>query len=148
MKRLVLFFPIIFAIILLSSCAIDLASIEDYEWKMSAVMSASVSDAQDERDFVIAVGEEDAAHPDAKIVELVLTANDGILTLTDASAGKTHNGTYKITAKTPKSIDYEVTIDGIKGYATVAPTKYYDGSEVPTLPISIGDYSLYFIPKN
>jgi hypothetical protein len=66
----------------------------------------------------------------------------------DKTNEKTYSGTYKVTAKTPKSIDYEITLDGISGYATVAPTKYYDGSEVPTLPISIGEYSLYFIPQN
>lgn len=45
-----------------------------------------------------------------------------------------------------KGTNYEITIDGLTGYAMVAPTEYYDGSEVPTLPINLGDYSLYFIP--
>ena len=35
-------------------------------------------------------------------------------------------------------------IDGKNGYATVAMTKYYDGTEEPTLPISRGTYSIYF----
>jgi hypothetical protein len=49
--------------------------------------------------------------------------------------------------KTPKGTDYEIIIDGVNGYATVAPTEYYAGSEIPTLPINIDGYSLYFIPK-
>ena len=148
MKRLFLLIFILISVLLLSSCTEELVAIEDHEWKMSAAMSSSVSNAQDERDFVIAVGEADTAHPDAKIVELTLTAKDGVLTVADKTNGKTYSGAYKVTAKTPKSIDYEITLDGIRGYAVVAPTKYYDGSEVPTLPISIGEYSLYFIPQN
>ena len=42
----------------------------------------------------------------------------------------------------------QIIIDEVTGYATLSPTEYYDGSEEPTLPISIGDYSIYFIPKN
>ena len=61
--------------------------------------------------------------------------------------GKTYNGTYEVMQKTPKGTDYEIIIDGVTGYATVAPTEYYDGSEIPTLPINIDGYSLYFIPN-
>jgi hypothetical protein len=42
-------------------------------------------------------------------------------------------------------IDYEITIDGKNGYATVAMTKYYDGTEEPTLPINLGTHSIYFL---
>ena len=30
------------------------------------------------------------------------------------------------------------------GYATVAMTKYYDGTEEPTLPKNLGTHSIYF----
>ena len=96
--------------------------------------------------LVVAVGEADELYPDTKSVDLKLVAKDGAITLTDATNSKTYTGTYKVQQKTPKGTDYEVTIDGIKGYATVAPTEYYDGSEVPTLPINLGEYSLYFTP--
>ena len=46
--------------------------------------------------------------------------------------------------KTPDGIDYEITIDGKNGYATVAMTKYYDGTEEPTLPFNLGTHSIYF----
>ena len=47
---------------------------------------------------------------------------------------------------TRKGGTYEtkVTIDGKEGYATVAMTTYADGSEEPTLPISLDGYSMYF----
>ena len=130
----------------LSACSGDVVAIEDYEWKMRTVMRNDIEVAQNEDELVVAVGEEDDIHPNAKIVDLKLIAKDGSITITDATNNKTYSGTYKVQQKTPKGTDYEVTIDGIKGYATVAPTEYYDGSEVPTLPINLGEYSLCFTP--
>ena len=45
-----------------------------------------------------------------------------------------------------KNQDYEIEIDELSGYATVAVTEHYLGEAVPTLPINLGGYSLYFIP--
>ena len=130
----------------LSACNSDVVAIEDHEWKMRTVMSNDIEVAQNEDQLVVAVGEADELYPDAKIVDLKLIAKDGSLTVTDATNNKIYNGTYKVQQKTPKGTDYEVTIDGVKGYATVAPTEYYDGSKVPTLPINLGEFSLYFTP--
>ena len=146
MKKFVCVLIALIFILGLSACNGDVVAIEDYEWKMGAVMRNDIEVAQNEDELVVAVGEEDDIHPNAKIVDLKLVAKDGSITITDATNNKTYSGTYKVQQKTPKGTDYEVTIDGIKGYATVAPTEYYDGSEVPTLPINLGEYSLYFTP--
>lgn len=146
MKKIIFLLFILMSIFALSACNGDVVAIEDYEWKMGAVMRNDIEVAQNEDELVVAVGEEDDIHPNTKIVDLKLIAKDGSITVTDATNNKTYNGTYKVQQKTPKGTDYEVTIDGIKGYATVAPTEYYDGSEVPTLPINLGEYSLYFTP--
>ena len=146
MKKVLAVFLLFVVVFSLSACNGDVVTIEDYEWKMSAVMRNDIEVAQNEDELVVAVGEEDDIHPNAKIVDLKLVANDGSITVTDATNNKSYSGTYKVQRKTPKGTDYEVTIDGIKGYATVAPTEYYDGSEVPTLPINLGDFSLYFTP--
>ena len=146
MKKVLALFLLFVVVFSLSACNGDVVAIEDYEWKMGAVMRNDIELAQNEDELVVAVGEEDDIHPNAKIVDLKLVANDGSITVTDATNNKTYSGTYKVQRKTPKGTDYEVTIDGIKGYATVAPTEYYDGSEVPTLPINLGDFSLYFTP--
>ena len=69
------------------------------------------------------------------------------LLITDATNSKTYEGTYKVVKKTPDGIDYEITIDGKNGYATVAMTKYYEGAESPTLPINLGSHSIYFYAK-
>ena len=146
MKKVLALFLLFVVVFSLSACNGDVVAIEDYEWKMGAVMRNDIEVAQNEDELVVAVGEEDDIHPNAKIVDLKLVANDGSITVTDATNNKSYSGTYKVQRKTPKGTDYEVTIDGIKGYAAVAPTEYYDGSEVPTLPINLGDFSLYFTP--
>ena len=145
MKRLIYIFPLLLALIF-TSCDTDLPKIEDCEWKMRTVMG-NISDTLDgAKEYVIATGEADAAYPDAKIIELKLTAKDGKITVSDITNGKTYSGSYKATNKTPVGTDYEITIAGISGYATVAKTKYYDEGELATLPINLGEYSLYFIP--
>ena len=146
MKKIISLLLMLILVFTLSACNGDVVAIEDYEWKMGAVMRNDIEAAQNEDELVVAVGEEDDIHPNAKIVDLKLVAKDGSITITDATNNKTYSGTYKVQQKTPKGTDYEVTIDGIKGYATVAPTEYYDGSEVPTLPINLGEYSLYLTP--
>ena len=133
--------------LLFSSCASETISIEDYEWQMRTVMSGDIETAQDENAFIVAVGEPDEIYPDAKTVDLTLIAKDGKITIKDKTNNKTYRGTYKAQHKTPKGTDYDITINGQDGYATVAPTEYYDGSDVPTLPINLGEYGLYFTPK-
>ena len=147
MKKLIaLFCAVIFAVTL-SACNANVVKIEDYEWKMRTVMSNDTEAAQYQDELVVAVGEADELYPDAEIVDMTLTAKDGEITITDTTNGKTYTGTYEVMQKTPKGTDYEIIIDGATGYATVSPTEYYDGSEIPTLPINIDGYSLYFIPK-
>ena len=144
MKKVIFVLLSLSLIFAISACGGDVVAIEDYEWKMRTVMRNDIEVAQNEDELVVAVGEEDDIHPNAKIVDLKLVAKDGSITITDATNNKTYTGTYKVQKKTPKGTDYEVTIDGIKGFAAVAPTEYHDGSEVPTLPINLGDYSIYF----
>lgn len=134
------------AVVLLSSCGVGMVKIEEYEWKMKAVMINDAELAQS-GELVVAVGEADSAHPNAKIVDITLIAKDGKLTISDLTNDKIYEGSYEVSGKNPEGVDYEVTVDGKAGYATVAMTKYYDGTEEPTLPINLGDYSLYFYEK-
>lgn len=147
-KRLSIFTALILTT-LISACGIngkEIFYIQSYEWKMQAVMSNDIEDANNEDALVIAVGEEDELYPNAKIVDLTLTASDGKISLVDVTNNKTYSGTYKILEETSKEIQYEVIIDGITGYATVSATEHYSGTKIPTLPINMGDYSLYFTP--
>lgn len=147
MKKFICISLIIIFIFALTACNADVVQIEDYEWKMRTVMSNDIENAQYQDELVIAVGEADELYPDAEIVDLTLIAKDGEITITDTTNGKTYNGTYEVQKKTSKGTDYEIIIDGVTGYATLSPTEYYDGSEIPTLPINIDGYSMYFIPN-
>lgn len=147
MKKILSVLFVSLTVFALSACNADVVEIEDYEWKMRTVMSNDTEAAQYQDELVVAVGEADELYPDAEIVDMTLTAKDGEITITDSTNDKTYSGTYEVQQKTPKGTDYEIIIDGVTGYATVSPTKYYDDSEIPTLPINIDGYSLYFIPK-
>ena len=147
MKKILSVLFVSFIVFALSACNADVVAIEDYEWKMRTVMNNNTEAAQYQDELVVAVGEADELYPDAEIVDMTLIAKDGELAIIDTTNGKTYSGTYEIMQKTPKGTDYEIIIDGATGYAIVAPTEYYGGSEIPTLPINIDGYSLYFIPK-
>ena len=125
--------------IALSACGMGKVKIEDYEWKMRTIMHG-----EDNQVVVDAVGEDDPAHPEAKIIDMTLTAKEGKITIIDHTSNKTYEETYKVEQKTPAGTDYKVTIDEKEGYATVAMTTYADGTEEPTLPINLGTHSIYF----
>ena len=91
-----------------------------------------------------AVSEEYNANIEAPIINIILVAIGGEITITDFTNNKAYKGTYALSAKTPKGTDYHITLEGKSGYATVAMTKYADGKEEPTLPIAIDGYSIYF----
>ena len=147
MKKILSMFLTTIMIFTLSACGGDVVAIEDYEWKMRTVASNDIEAAQAPDELIVAVGKADALYPEAEIVDLTLNAKDGAITITDRTNNKTYSGTYEVMQKTPKGTDYEIIIDGVTGYATVSPTEYYDETEIPTLPININGYSLYFIPE-
>ena len=127
----------------LSACGVRKPRIEDYEWKMRTIMHA-----EDNRVIYDAVAEESSPHPEAKIIEMTLVAKDGKITITDVTNGKTYKGTYTVSGRNPEGTDYHITIDGKSGYAGVAMTTYADGSEEPTLPITLDGYSMYFYAES
>ena len=138
-KTIIILLLVTTMIFAISACGMGKVKIEDHEWKMRTIIHA-----EDNQVTYDAAAEESAAHPEAKIIDMTLVANDGKIMITDVTNGKTYEGTYKSTQQTPEGTDYEITIDGKTGYATVAMTKYADGAEEPTLPISLDGYSMYF----
>ena len=126
----------------LSACGTGKPKIEDYEWKMQ-----TIGHVEGEQLVYDAAAEESTAHPEANIIEMTLVAKDGKITITDVTNSNTYEGTYTVSGKNPEGTDYHITIDGKTGYATVAMTKYYEGTESPTLPINLGTHSIYFYAK-
>ena len=140
MKRIISILLLTTMLILtLSACGTGKPKIEDYEWKMQTIMHA-----KDNQIVYDAVAEESSTHPEAKIIEMMLVAKDGKITITDVTNNTTYEGTYTVSGRNPKGTDYCITIDGKSGYAGVAMTTYADGTEEPTLPITLDGYSMYF----
>ena len=143
MKKTISILLMSIMIFALSACGVGKPRIEDYEWKMRTIMHA-----EDNRVVYDAVAEESSTHPEAKIIEMTLVAKDGKITITDFTNGKTYEGNYTVSGKNPEGTDYHITIDGKLGYGGVAMTTYADGSEEPTLPISLDGYSMYFYAES
>lgn len=148
MKRLTALVLALAMTMLLSACGIKgkpIVYIESYEWKLQSVMNNDTEVSEDE--LVIAVAEQDEFYPNAKVVDIMLIAKGGEITLSDATNNKTYAGTYKMTEETSKSATYEVVIDDIAGNATITVTEHLGNRLTPTLPINLGDYTVYFLPN-
>ena len=122
-------------------------ALEDHEWKMQLAQSNDLASAQDADQRVLAVGEASDAYPDAAVVELILAASGGKLSLQDKTNGKEYTGTYLKQKASSDGTIYEIVLDGTTGYATVSATES-SGAATPTLPVNLGEVSLYFAPAN
>ena len=141
-KSLSFIFIILIITNIFTACRAERPQIEDYEWKMRYIIhtenNSILFDAYDSQN---------SAHPEAKIIDMILIAKDGNIIITDNTNNKTYYGTYSIENKTPEGVNYTVNINSKLGYAGVAMTTYADGSKEATLPISIDRYSLCFVEK-
>lgn len=137
MKRLA--FLLLALLLLTAGCGgREIPKIEDHTWQMTTVQSGPQGQP-------VAYGPQETADPAGGTeMLLVCEAKNGILTLWDQTNGKTYSGTYRLSAMTPRSADYEVEIGASKGRAIAAFTTYYDGSSTPTFIISIDGYALNF----
>lgn len=138
MKKIIPVLFICILVVIFSACGKDEIKIEDYEWKLRTAANINAEK------LVVAVGEKDEAYPDAKVVDVVLTAKDGELVITDKTHDETYEGAYEEMLITDSSEDYKIIIKGKDGYATVAYTTYADGTKELTLPITIDGYDMYF----
>ena len=112
MKKLYLLLIIILEVVMITSSESTELKIENYEWSMSCAVYS------EGEDFVVeAAGEADHSNPDTKIVTLTLVAENGVITITDATNSKVYTGTYSIINTTPNGTNYNITIDGKTGYA-------------------------------
>ncbi len=116
--------------------------IEAYEWELARVIVL-----ENETAVVVASNNEAEISDTAEKISVTLVAKAGSITVTDNNNSKIYSGTYKRTGTTPLGTDYNIMIDGRTGHATVAMTTYADGTQIPTLPISLGEYTLQLYAK-
>lgn len=148
MKRITVLILAWIITMLISACGLngkEIVHLESYEWKMQSVMSNDTELADE--DLVVAVGEPDELYPNAKVVDMILTAKGGEITFIDATNNQTYTGTYSITEETSKSITYKIVMDDISGNATISITEHLGNRLTPTLPINLGEYTVYLLPN-
>lgn len=142
MKKYLLLVTVFCLLIFCVGCGSQDSSISEYEWYLERAFYV-----ENEKIVVEAANELSSAHPEAKIVEVQLTAQDGKIVLIDSTNNITYEGTYTVLEKNPGGTEYEITIGDITGTATVAMTTYSDGSQIPSLPVKLGKYTLQFFAK-
>lgn len=142
MKKIILLLCILIPVMIFSACGKDEIKIEDYEWQLRTAANINAEG------LVVAVGEKNEAYPEAAVVDVVLTAKDGELVITDKTNDKTYVGAYEEMLVTDSSEDYKIIIKGKEGYATVAYTTYADGTKELTLPLTVSGYDMYFYANN
>lgn len=142
MKRFALILIILsFSLAAFCGCS-SKPSIEDYEWTLRVAMHGDGN--------TLVIDAVESGYPtdtDARVVDVTLTARDGIITVIDKTNSKAYTGTYRSEGKNPEGESYKIELDGKEGHATVAFTTYASQEKEPTLPISICGYSLYFYAK-
>lgn len=139
-KNSIVFIALIF---LLAGCShADVPKVDEYTWEMTSVQRKE-QDGQ-----AVAYGKRGSSTlENAVSMELMCTAKDGVLTLTDTTNGKTYSGTYKLKEIDPRSAHYDITLDGNEGLAVVAMTTYHDGSQDPTFIINLDEYVINFFAE-
>lgn len=127
-------------VLLFSGCGKAVPKIDDYTWEMTTVQSVE-KDGQ-----VIACGKDEGGGlGDALPVELLCTAEAGMITIRDETNGQVYNGGYSVTEDNPDSVIYQVTVGESNGVAVTALTTYHGGDTRSTLIMRFGDYTLNFM---
>ena len=87
------------------------------------------------------------AHKKIKYYEIANNLQPLVLIHAQGVDGKSYANVAKRLSKKFHVYSLDCYGHGASGHATVAPTEYYNDQTIPTLPINIGGYSVYFIPQ-
>ena len=85
-------------------------------------------------------------NPDERVdyINCIMTANDGVFSITDKTNDVIYGGTYRLQSVQPEVTNYIITINDVEGTAVSGTITYADGSTTNTLIISISDYTITF----
>ena len=85
-------------------------------------------------------------NPDERVdyINCIMTANDGVFSITDKTNDVIYGGTYRLQSVQPEVTNYIITITDVEGTAVSGTITYADGSTRNTLIISISDYTITF----
>ena len=122
-------------------------TIEAYTWRLTTVQEGQRGEAVACDPQLVSENE------GARALEMLCTAQNGELTLTDRTNRKSYKGRYSLLEKSPDSFIYEVTIEDTAGYAVTGTASYtaYEEEEQtpqtkqsPRLIYNVGGYALNF----
>ena len=132
----------------LTGCGKADVAIEDCKWELTVIQSGK------DGSIVGCSSESYEIHKDVegiKVVDLILTAQNGNFTISDSANGKIYNGTYKVNISKKNCMIYDIVMGEESGHATTAYTEHKNETgtvqRIPTLIVSVGDYSLTFQHK-
>ena len=121
----------------------DGVKITDHDWVMTL--------AQTEGGEIVAFGKEGEANKeffgDAVLREVELSAEFGKFTITDATDGKTYEGSYKKKENKETGTVYKIKIGDHDGTAIVSSAENSSEGNLPTLIIAVGGYAMSFKAK-
>lgn len=122
--------------------------IEDYKWSMATIQSMDNNGAFIAYDPDVAIDPEYSYAGQCTPMEMDCYVSDGKITIKNKTHNQVYYGTCELTENNRDSAIYEITILDEKGTAVTAMTTYADGTEAPTLIISMGGYTLNFVESN
>ena len=142
-KNLSILFLLTVILSLLVGCGSMPPKIDRGTWELSYVLG--------ENDAVLFVSSERApllSEDAVPLLEATLTAKGGDFTITDTTNGKTYTGTYSdIDVMSPDAVDYKVKMGKTKGRALALIGYDEEKNPVYTLSITVGDYTMVFVPQ-
>lgn len=112
--------------------------IDSYSWEMTTIQGNG------DGGVVACAPELLQQNEGAQALVLRCQAQDGVLTLTDATNKQGYSGTYRVEQAAPEATTYQIAIGDAAGYAVTGMTTFLDGSQSPTFIINIGGYALNF----
>lgn len=147
MKKIIAFILSAFTCMCLVACGNKQKyAIDDCVWVM-----ASVQSVEQNGDFVAYAPSNDTfnkeAYPNAVPIDMACTAKDGAFSILDQTNHKTYNGTYKVTKNSSQTTIYEIVIEDESGTAVVSVTNNRNGTVIPAMILSVGNYVLNFQSK-
>lgn len=147
MKKIVPVIVCVALILALGGCGTEAITIENHTWELTFIQSAEngtilgcasdyYEDHKDIDNLIVVDLSCDA--PGAYYTE------GAYFTITDKTNHNTYDFNYEMQEGSSESMIYYVTSDSDTGMAVTSVTKIDDGTEIPTLIITIGGYTLNF----
>lgn len=150
LKTTVKILSLLLVFVLAGCSSAPVLSVDNQEWRLQT--AAKLNSKTEDYTLIARSSEWNTDDETVHIADIVLSAKDGVITVTDRETQKTYTGTYKKSKSSQNAgTIYEIRIENLSGYGTAAFTEYGDGTKIPTFPLTLIDgdiqYALYFQAK-